>query len=74
MGNYDSPFSTLPFGIFCQIWTEGTSRHIPGTIVVISEICHFLGGLSLHLHHSMLQITIGHLGHFLLEFLGQIWT
>ena len=31
----------------------------------------FLGGLSLH---SDWQITIGHLGHFLLDFFDQIWT
>ena len=29
----------------------------------------FLGGLSLHL-----KIMIGHLGHFLLDFLAEIWT
>ena len=37
----------------------------------------FLGALSLHLNHliaSPRQITIGHLGHFLLDLLGQIWT
>ena len=37
----------------------------------------FLGGLSLHLNHliaSPRQITIGHLGHFLLDIFGQIWT
>ena len=33
-----------------------------------------LGGLSLHLKHHMRQITIGHLGHFLWDFLAQIWT
>ena len=34
-----------------QIWTQGTLRHILGPIMVISEICQFLGGLSLHLNH-----------------------
>ena len=41
------------------------------------EASSFLGGLSLHLNHliaSHTQITIGHLGHFLLDFLAQIWT
>ena len=43
------------------------------------EFCpvSFLGGSSLHLNHliaSCVQITIGHLGHFLLDFLAQIWT
>ena len=27
---------------FCQIWTQGTLRHILRTILVIFEICHFL--------------------------------
>ena len=27
---------------FGQIWTQGTLRHILGTIMVIFEICHFL--------------------------------
>ena len=36
---------------FGQIWTQGTLRHILGPILVIFEICHFLGGLSLHLSH-----------------------
>ena len=36
---------------FGQIWTQGTLRHILGPILVIFEICHFLGGLSLHLNH-----------------------
>ena len=37
----------------------------------------FLGGLSLHLNHliaSGMTISIGHLGHFLLDFWAQIWT
>ena len=34
----------------------------------------FLGGLNLHLNHHVWQIMIGHLGHFLLDFLAQIWT
>ena len=34
-----------------QIWTQGTLRHILAPIVVIFDICHFLGGLSLHLNH-----------------------
>ena len=42
MGNFDQPFRTLPFGLFCQIWTQGTLRHILGPILVIFEICHFL--------------------------------
>ena len=36
-----------------QIWTQGTLRHILGPILVIWEICHFLGGLSLHLSHPI---------------------
>ena len=36
---------------FAQIWTKGTLRHILGPILVIFVICHFLGGLSLHLNH-----------------------
>ena len=27
---------------FGQIWTEGTLRHILGSVMVIFEICHFL--------------------------------
>ena len=27
---------------FCQIWTQGTLRHILGPILIIFEICHFL--------------------------------
>ena len=27
---------------FCQIWTQGTLRHILGPILVIFEICQFL--------------------------------
>ena len=27
---------------FGQIWTQGTLRHILGSILVIFEICHFL--------------------------------
>ena len=42
MTNYDYLFRTFPFGLFCQIWTEGTLRHILGPILVIFEICHFL--------------------------------
>ena len=35
----------------------------------------FLGGLSLHLNHLIgSRVTIGHFGHFLLDFLAQIWT
>ena len=40
--NYDWPFGTLPFGLFGQIWTHGTLRHILGPILVIFEICQFL--------------------------------
>ena len=40
--NYDWPFGTLPFGLFGQIWTQGTLRHILGPILVIFEICQFL--------------------------------
>ena len=42
MTNYNWPFGTLPFGFFDQIWTQGTLRHIVGSILVIFEICHFL--------------------------------
>ena len=42
MANYDWSFRTLPFGLFCQIWTQGTLGHILGPILVIFEICHFL--------------------------------
>ena len=34
---------------FCQIWTQGTIRLILGSILVIFEMCHFLGGLSVNL-------------------------
>ena len=50
MTNYNWPFGTLPFGLFGSIWTQGTLRHILRPILVIFEICQFLGGLSLHLH------------------------
>ena len=30
------------FGLFGQILTQGTLRHILGPILVIFEICHFL--------------------------------
>ena len=40
--NYDWPFGTLPFGLFGQIWTQGTLRHILGPILVIFEICQFM--------------------------------
>ena len=33
-----------------------------------------LGDLSLHLIAWHMEISISHLGHFLLEFFGQIWT
>ena len=36
---------------FGQIWTQGTLRYILAPILVIFEMCHFLGGLSLHLNH-----------------------
>ena len=39
--NYNWPFWTLPFELFCQIWTKGTLRHILVPTLVISEICHF---------------------------------
>ena len=42
MTNYNWPFGTLPFGLFAQIWTQGTLRHILGPILVIFEICQFL--------------------------------
>ena len=42
MGNFDQTFKILPFTFFCQIWTQGTLRHILGLILVIFEICHFL--------------------------------
>ena len=51
VANYNWPFGTLPFDFFAQIWTQGTLRYIIGLILVIFEICHFLGGLSLHLNH-----------------------
>ena len=31
-----------PFGIFGQIWAQGTLRDILGPILVIFEMCHFL--------------------------------
>ena len=40
--NYDWPFGTLPFGLFGSNLTQGTLRHILGTILVIFEICQFL--------------------------------
>ena len=52
-GTYVFTFGTLPFGLFCQIWTHRIFRHILGLILVIFEICHFLGGLSLYLNHLM---------------------
>ena len=42
LANYDWPFGTLPFGLFCSNWTQGTLRHILGPILVIFEICQFL--------------------------------
>ena len=39
--NYDWPFKTL-LEFLGQIWTQGTSRHILGPILVIFEICLFL--------------------------------
>ena len=36
--NYDWPFRTLPFGLFCQIWTQGTFRYIIAHTLVIFEI------------------------------------
>ena len=30
------------FGLFGQIWTQGTLKHILGPIMVIFEICDFL--------------------------------
>ena len=42
MANYDWPFGTLPFGLFGQIWTQGTLKHILGPILVIFEIYQFL--------------------------------
>ena len=44
---------------------------------VIFEICHFLGGLSLHLNHLIASCMTNYdwpLGHFLLDYFGQIWT
>ena len=29
LANYDWPFGTLPFGFFCQIWTQGAFRYVP---------------------------------------------
>ena len=29
------PFGTLSIGIFCQIWTQDTLRHILGPIIAI---------------------------------------
>ena len=42
MGTSHWPFRALHFGIFCHIFTQGTSRHIIGTILVIFKICHLL--------------------------------
>ena len=36
---------------FGQISTQWTLRHILGPILVNFDMCHFLGGLSLHLNH-----------------------
>ena len=41
---------------------------------LFKKYCEFLGGLSVNHMHSARQIIIGHLGHFLLDFLAQIWT
>ena len=40
--NHGWPFGTLPFGLFSQIWIQGTLRHFLGPILVIFEICHSL--------------------------------
>ena len=42
MTNYNWSFGTCPFGFFCQIWTQGTLRHILVPNLIIFEICHFL--------------------------------
>ena len=42
VGNYNWQFGTLPFGLFGQIWTQWTLRHILGPILVNFDICHFL--------------------------------
>ena len=39
--NYDWPFGTLPFGLFAQLWTQGTLRHILGPIMVILKYVTF---------------------------------
>ena len=46
-------------------------------LLISQQVCSFLGGLSLHFNHliaSRMTNYDGHLGHFILDFLGQIWT
>ena len=42
MTNYDWPLRTPPFGIFGQIWIQGTLRHILEPILAIFEIYNIL--------------------------------
>ena len=46
--------------IFSQIWTQWTLRLILGPILVIFDICHFFGGLSLYLLGG-LSLYLNHL-------------
>ena len=52
MTNYDWSFGTLSFGLFGQIWMQGTLRHILGPFLVIFEICQFLMILGLFEYFS----------------------
>ena len=48
-----------------------------GPILVISEICHFLGGLSLHLNHLIASRVANYdwpFGTLIFGLLAQIWT
>ena len=35
-------FGTLPIGIFCQIWSQDSLRHLLGPLLVNFDICQFL--------------------------------
>ena len=37
----DQQFKALPIGIFCEIWTQDTLRHLLAPFVVNFEICQF---------------------------------
>ena len=67
MTNYDWPFGTLPFGLF----GSNLDTKDPGCMGLYT--LHGLGVTYAELSDKV-AITIGHLGHFLLDFLAQIWT